>query len=73
MFYFSATVISAIATWWISNYISIQGIWGLCIRLMICIVIPNAIYLLIYYRRTEFLEMKKTIKRIVNKNKNSDG
>lgn len=73
MFYFSATVISAIVTWWISNYISIQGIWGLCIRLMICIVIPNAIYLLIYYRRTEFLEMKKTIKRIVNKNKNSDG
>lgn len=44
-----------------------EGLFGFVLRLLFCILIPNAVYLAVYCRSSEFCFMKEMAKRIINK------
>ncbi len=44
-----------------------EGLFGFVLRLLFCILIPNAVYLAVYCRTSEFCFMKEMAKRIINK------
>ena len=44
-----------------------EGLFGFMLRLLFCILIPNAVYLAVYCRTSEFCFMKEMAKRIINK------
>ena len=44
-----------------------EGLFGFMLRLLFCILIPNAVYLAVYCRSSEFCFMKEMAKRIINK------
>lgn len=48
-------------TWLLCNLISEFGIGAFALRCLICLTVPNAIYLLIFYRTTEFQYLKRTM------------
>ncbi len=55
--YFIYTIITVIAgtiTWFLAEWIAGDGIVGLIIRILICMIVPNLIYLLIFWRTKEF-------------------
>lgn len=65
--YASITLLAAFITYGITNRININGVWGLLIVFVICLVVPNCIYLLVYYRNKDFKESIKFIKQIIKK------
>ncbi len=44
-----------------------QGFFGFLLKLFLCILIPNAVYLAVYRRASEFCFMKDMVERIVKK------
>nr|WP_305136116.1 hypothetical protein [uncultured Schaedlerella sp.] len=44
-----------------------EGLFGFVLRLLFCILIPNAVYLAVYCRTSEFCFMKEMAKQIINK------
>lgn len=64
-FYFTTTVVTAIITYYICNFVSIKGITGLFIRLIICVIIPNMILFICYFKYKQFKEAYVFIKRLL--------
>lgn len=54
LFYVTISAVSIVATYLICVCVPLDGILALIVRLIICVVIPNAIYLFAYKRTTEF-------------------
>lgn len=64
--YLFCTVIVGLFTFKICTLISIEGIVGLILKGIICIVIPNILYVLFYFRTYEFNDVKKRVIDLVN-------
>ena len=72
--YAIVTLIIACITYGICLLIPIEGIMGLIVKLIICIIIPNILYLIIYVKTKIFNEAKKFIFGILSrKYKNKKG
>lgn len=54
-------------TYFICNTIHIEGIVGLFIKAFICLVIPNILYVLAYYRTDKFKESKEFVINIIKR------
>lgn len=67
MFYFIATVFAAVVTSYICNLVMTNGIWGLFIRLALCVVIPNMILLIFYFKHRQFKESYLFVRKILRK------
>lgn len=61
--YALATIVGTCVTYWICNLITIEGILGLFIKACICTIVPNILFVLVYFKTTEF---KDTYSRIMN-------
>ncbi len=66
VYYFVVTVISAAITYSICALIPLKGIALLAARLLVCAVIPNLIFLLVYRKMYEFKESIIKIKKILH-------
>ena len=62
--YATVTLIICIITYYICSQIHLSGIIELVVRLIICIIIPNILYLLVYSRRKIFKESMLIFKKI---------
>lgn len=67
MIYFLVTIASGIITLLICSLIRINGFGGLAVKLLVCIVCPNIVYLLVYIKFKQFDEAKEIIKRMLKK------
>ena len=72
--YFKSNIIYALVTFVISIVtglicysVGLDGINGLIIKSIICVIIPNIMYILIYCKTKKFKEAKKFIISIVSK------
>lgn len=61
--YALVTIVGTCVTYWICNLITIEGILGLFIKACICTIVPNILFVLVYFKTTEF---KDTYSRIMN-------
>ena len=68
--YLFVTIVNCILTYTICSLIHIEGMAGLIIKLLICLSIPNALNLLVYFKTKRFKEAFKFIKSVfIRKNK----
>lgn len=58
--YFVITFLIAIITFEMCSIINIQGIFGLIIKMIICILLPNICYILVY-RKNEYFSYSKNL------------
>ncbi len=65
-FYFCATTVAAVVSYLICSLVGDVGVIGLVIKLLICLILPNLILFLFYYKRSEFKFSLKLVKRILN-------
>lgn len=75
IYYTMVAIFSCVLTWKICKYIYLSPVQTLIVRLIICCLIPNAIYVLAYNRKQEFLDTVELVSRaarehtsILNKN-----
>ena len=69
LFYFLTTSIAAISTYFICDYIAEDTIIGLIIRILVCILVPNIIFMIIYNKYGLFKESIKFVKEIFQRKK----
>ncbi len=65
-YYLLITVVGAMCTYYICSFVKMDGVVALVIKALICLIIPNIIYLLAYFKLSEFKDSKKRIMTIVN-------
>ena len=63
--YFIVTSLSGIITFGICNEIPFDGYLGLLLKALICLIVPNIIYFLIYFKTQMFKETFDTMKGLV--------
>jgi O-antigen/teichoic acid export membrane protein len=49
-------------TWYCCSLVGSSGFWGFVSRCFICLIVPNAIYFLIFFRTKEFQYLKNSIR-----------
>lgn len=64
--YFLITAAGCIPAYLICNIIPVEGLWGLCIRLAVCLIVSNSIFWSCYKRLPEYPEAKKIANRVLN-------
>lgn len=65
--YFLVTIVVTVVTFCCCHFISTIS-WGtLVFRLIICLIVPNALYLIIYHRKAEFQSVKDLVKRMIKR------
>ena len=62
--YAIATIAVCVVTYFVCSFINIGGISELIIKSGVCVVLPNALYYLIYCRMSMFSEAKSFLKRL---------
>ena len=62
--YALVTAIVGCITFFICSSVGENGVLSLAMRLLICIIIPNILYILIYHRTAQFREAKNFTKKI---------
>ena len=67
IFYFFITVFNTMFTYFICDLILLDGFVGLVIKCVICIIVPNLIYLLFYFKNKYFPEMLQMVKRMIRR------
>lgn len=60
-------VVGIISTTFIVNCISNDGILGFCVKLLACVVVPNACFVLLTHRSSEFKECLERVKALIKK------
>ena len=65
LLYFFVTSVITVITYLFCRLVQVGSIWGLLLRLLICIVLPNMLYLLVYCRKREFKESASLLKGII--------
>lgn len=57
-------LVAAIGTYYVCLYISGEGIWVLTLKLCVCLIIPNLIFIILNYKNNDFLEAMALVKKI---------
>ena len=69
-FYLIVTIIVALVTDYLCKSINIYGILGLVIKMVICSLLPNIMYLIAYFKLPEFQDGKRRVFNIINSKRN---
>ena len=68
--YALVTLIVCIVTYFVCSFISLEGILGLILKGIICVIVPNILYLVIYRKDSEFNDSKEFVFKILKDVKN---
>ena len=66
LLYFASTVLATIVTWFIANILPASFI-GFIGKMIVCLIVPNGIFLLLYGRTKEFREVYRRVISVVLK------
>ena len=62
MIYTLLTFATGAVTWQCCSLVKPMGFWGFVLRCLICLIVPNAAFLAIFYHTKEFQYLKRTIR-----------
>ena len=67
IYYFIVTVGAAIITYLLCSLVTIDGKWQvLVVRLMICVIVPNIIFLFFYHSIEEFKSSNQLVQKMIS-------
>lgn len=61
------TIVVCSFTYWLSLFVTQVSILGILFKLIICLIVPNIIYIILFNKTEEFNYFKNLVKRIFNK------
>lgn len=67
--YLLITLVIAVITYFVCSFVKLEGIPELIVKGIICVIIPNILYLLVYFKTNRFKEAKEFILGILKKRK----
>ena len=67
--YFLIVSVVGVLSFIVINSINVAGILGFAIKLLLSVIIPNSIFLLVFFKTEEFKELVKKIKGVIWKKK----
>lgn len=67
LFYTTLIVISMSTSFLLCSKLLLSGISELIIRLIICLIVPNTIFIICNYKRKEYISLRNNLKYIFNK------
>ncbi len=62
--YFAVTVGICVVTYFVCSLVAVSGFAGLIIKALICLVVPNVLYLIVYHNTEAFASVKPIINRV---------
>lgn len=65
-YYLIVTAGSAALTWSACSFVPSEGFGGLVIKMVLCVIVPNVLFWVGYFKLPEFGESMKMVKRICN-------
>lgn len=68
LFYLTITFFNGLGTYILCSYINFGGILDVIIKIAVCMVVPNIVFMVVYFRTKEFRESLDLIKRFIRKN-----
>ena len=67
LFYTIITIIAIVLTNFVCAFVGVDGIFGLIIKMVICVICPNILYLAAFFRTSEFAATKEKALRLIKK------
>ncbi len=67
LMWFIAFAVNCAITYGVCSFVSVDGILGLVIKGLICVIVPNVIFLAIYFRTGMFKESAAFVRRVIKK------
>ena len=67
IYYVVVTAVASAATYGVCYFVKMEGMLGLGIKTAICCVVPNIIFLLVFYRMEEFKQFIRLVDNITGK------
>lgn len=65
--YLMVTIITAITTYFFCSKIATESVIGLVIKMAICVIVPNLIYLMFYFKTKQFNNAKVIVRTVFGK------
>lgn len=65
--YGAATMVAAWATYGATARILADGVLGLILKAMVCVILPNLIYYLIYFKTKDFKDSRSFLEAVLRK------
>lgn len=65
--YFCVTAIVCVITYFVCSFVTFGGVLGLLLKAMICLVLPNVIFVLIYFKDKQFKNALQIVRKIFSK------
>lgn len=69
LFYTLIILALAMLTFYLCSLIHIEGFFGLCIKALICVTVPNILLVVIFSKTKEFKVVKNKLMKIISRNK----
>lgn len=69
LIYATVTLIVCIVVVYICNFVMLEGIVGLVVKFLICCIVPNIIYLLVYYHTKQYRESMSWFLKVLHLDK----
>lgn len=60
-------ILVAVITYWLSGFMVMSGILEIIIKLIICLIVPNIIYIILFRKTEEFRYFIDLIRKMINK------
>ncbi|MFP3123371.1 hypothetical protein OH784_11550 [Ectobacillus funiculus] len=67
MYYATVGLGTYFITSFLSNFVLLNGLWGLILKGIVCLIVPNLIYVCIFHKTNEFQYLCGILKNIVGK------
>ena len=67
MLYFLLLIITGSLCYWLSGFVTFSVGVNVCIKFIICCIVPNAVFLCVFYQSREFKYYKNLYRRIIQK------
>ena len=61
-----------ILTYYICSFVTLDAIWSLLVKGMICLIIPNAVLVILHWNDSNFISLKERISRILVRKKHNN-
>lgn len=67
VFYFILLILACGLCYWICSFITFNGLIGIILKFIVCIFVPNAVFLIALFKFSEFQYLKKTVLEFLKK------
>lgn len=63
--YTAICVAAGAATYWLTTLVTVGGLWGFVLMAVICAIVPNTVFILVFHRTGEFKYLRGVLMKLI--------